>query len=63
MATMTYKQLAEAISAMTPEQQNQTATIYVPGVDEYFPAQMEMPDTGGVLDDNHYVLSPEGVGL
>jgi hypothetical protein len=34
---MTYKELAEYISNLTEEQQNQDVTIFVSGVDEYYP--------------------------
>lgn len=34
---ITYKDLMNQIFKMTPEQQNQHVTVYVRGVDEYYP--------------------------
>lgn len=60
MATMTYKFLAELIKTMTPEQQNSTVTLFVPGVDEYYPATIAYTDKDcDVLDPDHPIITPE----
>ncbi len=35
--TMTFGELLENLKAMPPERLNDTATVYVSGVDEYYP--------------------------
>jgi hypothetical protein len=57
---MTYIELAQEILRMSAEQQNQTVTMFVPGVDEYFPCSTAMTDEDNdVLDPNHLVIVPE----
>lgn len=59
MAT-TYEELALIIEAMSPEQKQQTVTLFVPDIDEYFPAVLAFTDDEcDVLDSNHAVLTPE----
>jgi hypothetical protein len=55
---MTYRELALAILSEPEEVQNQTVTLFVPGVDEYYPATTAMTDEScDVLDPNHLVLT------
>lgn len=59
---MTYKELALAILSLDEVQQNQTATIYVPGEDEYYPVYENFVITDescDVLDEGHIVLTTE----
>lgn len=60
MAALTYKALAAEIIRMTREQQNQTVTLFMPGVDEYYPAVIAYTDADcDVLDPSHPILTPE----
>ena len=55
---MNYRQLAELILEQPKEVQEQTATLFVPGVDEYFAAAVAWTDEDcDVLDDGHMVLT------
>lgn len=60
---MTYKELALSIlNDLTTEQQEQTATFYMPGIDEYFPVYENFVVTdedNDVLDVGHIVLTLE----
>jgi hypothetical protein len=57
---MNYRQLGEQIAKMSPEHQEQTATMFVPGVDEYYSVTVAYTDDScDVLDPNHAVLTPE----
>lgn len=57
---MTYQELADYIYNMDPEQKEQTVTIFVSGVDEYYPLNEKAPirESFGsdVLDDQHIFL-------
>ena len=55
---MNYRQLAEYILAQSETVQNQDVTIFVPGVDEYYPTAIAWTDEdNGVLDDGHMVIT------
>jgi hypothetical protein len=60
--SFTYKDLAERIAAMTPEQLNSDVTVYVTGVDEYYPLLKETPvvdsdpEVNDQLDPGHPYL-------
>lgn len=60
MEGTTYRELLEALKAMTPEQLDMTATVYVRGVDEYYPVQTfgttPANGPGDVLDPDHPYL-------
>lgn len=49
----TYRELLEILRQMTPEQLNMTATVFVRGVDEFYPVQ-----TFGTSDESNDVLDP-----
>jgi hypothetical protein len=58
---LTYAELAKQIDEMTDEQKASTATIFVPGIDEFYPiAAVEFTKEGGaadgILDKGHPVL-------
>lgn len=57
---MTWKQLVEEISLLTEEQQNTDVTVFVRGMDEFYPAVDELAiidsTTDGTLDPNHPFL-------
>jgi hypothetical protein len=54
---MNYRELAELILA-TPEIQDQDVTVFVPGVDEYYPGTVAFTDDScNVLDDGHMVIT------
>lgn len=55
---MTYKQLSESISKMTEEQQNCDVTVFVRGVDEFYPTSHELfiNKESDVLDEGHPYL-------
>ena len=52
---LTYAELAEAISHMTVEQKQSNVTVYVPGIDEFYPigAVSFATETQDVLDKSH----------
>ena len=52
----TYRELLISLIGMKNEQLDSNITVYVPGVDEYYPAQLTFPDTD-VLDPNHPVIA------
>lgn len=60
---MTYEQLAERISKMTPEQKGSTVTL-MDHDEEFFDARLQFNDetednpSAGILDENHPFLSP-----
>jgi hypothetical protein len=56
---MTYKELAEYIlNDMSADQLGMDVTLFVPGVDEYYPAVLAFTDADcDVLDENHPVLT------
>lgn len=58
---MTYDDLAEYIRNMDPEARLQTVTVFVPGVDEYYPLDEKAPIResfdSDVLDDGHIFLA------
>lgn len=57
---MTYQRLKEVLDSMTEEELNLTATIFVPGVDEYYAATVSYTDEDcDVLDPGHPVLTIE----
>jgi hypothetical protein len=57
---MNYRELAILIATMTEEQKDQTATVYVSGVDEYYPLVNDHPivtsTVDDVLDEGHYYM-------
>jgi hypothetical protein len=54
---MNYRELAELILA-SPEIQDQDVTVFVPGVDEYYPGTVAFTDDScDVLDDGHMVIT------
>jgi hypothetical protein len=50
---ITYAELIENLKALPPEKLNDTATVYVPGVGEFYPVM-----TTEVLDVSQDVLDP-----
>jgi hypothetical protein len=53
---MNWKQLAEEIKLLTPEQQETDVTVFVRGVDEFYPVSNRLlitPPEDDVLDKNH----------
>jgi len=55
---MNYRELAEHILAQPKDVQEQDVTIFVPGVDEYYPmAIVYTTEDCDVLDDGHMVLT------
>lgn len=55
---MNYRELAEYILAQPEDVQNQDVTVFVPGVDEYYPtAIVYTDDSCDVLDDGHMVIT------
>ena len=56
---MTYKQLAELIANMSPDQQNCTALMHDLHDDEYVEIGVaHTDDSNDVLDENHPVIVP-----
>jgi len=54
---MTYKELQEAIERMSEDQKNQNATVFVSGINEYFPIErMYVEPVTDVLDAGHIVM-------
>lgn len=58
---MTYAELLNELEKLTPEQLHQTVTVYVSGVDEFYPVVGDYPfpesdDTCDVLDPGHKYL-------
>ena len=57
---MNYRQLRDILTfEMTDEQLDQTATVYIPGVDEYYPLHdnLTIVCEDDVLDKGHIVLT------
>lgn len=55
---MNYRKLARLIDSMTDEEKDMTVTIFVPGVDEYYPATVAYTDEEcDVLDPNHPIIT------
>ena len=53
---MTYEELLEQLSELSPQQLNQTVTVYVSG-DDYFPVnETGVAADDDVLDEDHFVL-------
>lgn len=53
-----YELVNDLLMDYTDEQLMQTATVFVPGVDEYYPAQLAITDDScDVLDENHIVIT------
>lgn len=57
---MTYRDLAEYIGNLTDEQKDSSVTIFVYGVEEYYPLMGDYPaveaEGDDVLDDGHPYL-------
>ena len=59
---MTYRELIDMLKDLTPEQLEQTDTVYVSGEDEYYPLVDDYPccvadeSVNDVLDDGHPYL-------
>ena len=59
---MTYEELREHLNALNPEQLAQDVTVYVSGVDEYYPLQPNDPVGEATfahcdqLDSGHFYL-------
>ena len=57
MKPLTYRELVDRLQKLTPEQLNQSVTVYHGSVDEFFPVYTtgvtHMDDT---LDANHFYL-------
>ena len=56
---MTYKQLAEKISSLDIERQNDEVTVFVRGVDEFYPVENQLlvaDEYVDVLDKGHAYL-------
>lgn len=64
---ITYRQLAiSLLNDLTSEQLDQTATIYIPGVDEYYPMYERFTITDedcDVVDDGHIILTIDDCGM
>jgi|WetSurSiteA1Bulk_404760.scaffolds.fasta_scaffold439712_1 hypothetical protein len=55
---MNYRQLAMIILEQSKEVQEQTVTMYIPGIDEYYAAAISWTDEDcDVLDVNHMVIT------
>lgn len=60
-----YKDLLEILNQLSEEDLNQTITLYMENMDEYFPVLVEIynVEATDTLDENHKVIilkSPEG---
>ena len=55
---MTYADLADWIHRMRPEQLNQTVTVYVNDMDEFYPVEtcQLSDDSNDVLDLDHWFM-------
>lgn len=56
----TYRHLLEELQKLTPEQLDMTATVFVPGIDEFYPVDSICygnPDENDVLDADHPFLT------
>lgn len=53
-ANITYREILTVLQQLTPEQLDCTATVFVRGIDEYYPVQSFGTTTeSDVLDENH----------
>jgi hypothetical protein len=51
---MTYGELLETLQLLTHEQLNMNVTVYVRGLDEYYPARsVNIANGSDILDNNH----------
>jgi hypothetical protein len=58
---MTYDELGEAISNMTPDERANNVTVFVPGIDEFYPiGDISHATDTGVLDEGHPILNIAG---
>ena len=58
---MTYQQLLEQLSMLSPEQLNQTVTFHDEFDEEYYPvARTDVTDEDDILDAGHFILIAEG---
>jgi len=54
---MTYRKLAESIKNFSDEQKDMSVTVYVPGIDEFYPiGEVTEENRSDVLDIGHPVL-------
>ena len=55
----TYRDLLTLLQSMTDEQLDCTPTVYIDGVDEYYPATtlLTASDSNQVLNENHPYIS------
>ena len=58
---LTYAELAKQIGEMTDEQKQANVSVFIPGVDEFYPiAKVEFATEGGaadgILDEGHPIL-------
>lgn len=59
---MTYKQLTAEIALLSPEQQNADISVYIRGVDEFYPTKdslnfvVQGGEGDGILDKGHPFL-------
>jgi len=56
---MTYAELLRALTELDPERLNDTVTVYVTGVDEFYAVkefQIAVGDVTDVIDDGHAYL-------
>tara|TARA_R110002110_G_scaffold158101_1_gene355296 strand:- start:344 stop:520 length:177 start_codon:yes stop_codon:yes gene_type:complete len=57
---MTYGELLEQLHELSPQQLNQSVSVYIPD-DEYIPVRsICVVDLGHVLDEDQIVLNTEG---
>ena len=60
ITNLTYEALAREIELMTDEQKGQNVTMFLPGMDEFFPCRLSMTgEDCDVLDVNHVILVPD----
>jgi hypothetical protein len=58
LMNMSYRQLANATYSMTEEQKDMSVTVYVPGIDEFYPIdRIDIVNRSDVLDIGHPVLN------
>jgi hypothetical protein len=56
-ANTTYADLLEVLKTMSPNELQQTATVFVRGVDEYYPIQtFDKTKVSDVLDKGHFFM-------
>lgn len=57
---MTYRELGHKINLMSSEQRNMTVTVFVPGIEEFYPVDnisYSVEEQQDVLDGNHPILN------